>query len=221
MGDRPQAIINKQVVRNCDMLVGAFWTRLGSPTGVEDSGTVEEIRYFLNLNKPVMLYYSKQQVDLDRIDTKQLEKLKEFKASIRDKGIQEDFTSTDDLKQRLFRHLTIVLRDMTVSPMVDERVVRAAHESTRGDLGADTPPTVPAKKKSPKDGEEGIWLEEYSDKSFVVRGNSLEFAAKLKEIGGRWMSLRNGGKGWMFSKRWLDDVAKLLKQKPKLRPQSE
>lgn len=30
MGDRPQGIINNQVVRNCDMLIGAFWTRLGS-----------------------------------------------------------------------------------------------------------------------------------------------------------------------------------------------
>lgn len=31
MGGRPQAIINEQVVRDCDMLIGAFWTRLGSP----------------------------------------------------------------------------------------------------------------------------------------------------------------------------------------------
>ncbi len=58
-GDRPQGIINNQVVRNCDMLIGAFWTRLGSPTGVEESGTVEEIKWFLKQQKPVMLYYSK------------------------------------------------------------------------------------------------------------------------------------------------------------------
>ena len=65
MGDRPQGIINNQVVRNCDMLIGAFWTRLGSVTGVEESGTVEEIKFFLKNNRPVMLYYSKAAVDLE------------------------------------------------------------------------------------------------------------------------------------------------------------
>jgi hypothetical protein len=35
MGDRPQGIINEQVVRGCDMLIGAFWTRLGSPPGLK------------------------------------------------------------------------------------------------------------------------------------------------------------------------------------------
>ena len=34
MGDRAQAIINKQVLKNADLVVAAFWTRLGSPTGV-------------------------------------------------------------------------------------------------------------------------------------------------------------------------------------------
>ena len=34
MGDRPQAIINKHLVEDCDILVGVFWTRMGSPTGV-------------------------------------------------------------------------------------------------------------------------------------------------------------------------------------------
>jgi len=43
LGDRAQSIINKQIVKNCDILIGAFWTRLGTPTGVSESGTVEEI----------------------------------------------------------------------------------------------------------------------------------------------------------------------------------
>jgi hypothetical protein len=31
MGDRPQAIINRQVLVLCDLLVAVFWTRIGSP----------------------------------------------------------------------------------------------------------------------------------------------------------------------------------------------
>ncbi|MBB3825297.1 hypothetical protein [Xanthomonas arboricola] len=213
MGDRPQEIINKQVVRNCDMLIGAFWTRLGSPTGIEESGTVEEIRYFLKNNKPVMLYYSRQQVDLDKIDTVQLEKLKQFKASIRDKGIQADYSSVPELKQILLRHLTIVMRDMTVAPKVDARTVRAATASVDPE-----PAAAESKVTEKKATSDRIWLEDYTEKSFAVRGDSTSYADKLKGLNGRWVPLKTGGRGWIFSKRRLADVAKLLEIKAVMSP---
>jgi len=43
-GDRPQALLNKQVVDKSDIVVGIFNARFGSPTGKADSGTEEEIR---------------------------------------------------------------------------------------------------------------------------------------------------------------------------------
>ncbi|WP_433852417.1 DUF4062 domain-containing protein [Stenotrophomonas nitritireducens] len=210
MGDRPQEIINRQVVRDCDMLIGAFWTRLGSPTGVEESGTVEEIRWFLKQNKPVMLYYSKQQVDLDRIDTAQIEKLKQFKASIRDKGIQSEYSSIPELKQVLLRHLTIVMRDISVTPKVDAKTVREAKASN-----ADSDIKRPVAKAKPKAKDE-IWLEDYTEKAFAVRGDTTEYIDELKSFNGKWISLRTGGKGWVFSKRRLEDVAAVLKIKPVL-----
>ncbi|MCU1025967.1 DUF4062 domain-containing protein [Stenotrophomonas maltophilia] len=206
MGERPQEIINRQVVRDCDMLVGAFWTRLGSPTGVEESGTVEEVRWFLRQNKPVMLYYSKQQVDLDRIDTNQLEKLKQFKSSIRDKGIQADYSSIPELKQILLRHLTIVMRDISVSPKVDAKTVKKAKESVGDDDSTSRSRSSSAKPKA----KNTVWLEDYTEKAFVVRGATTEFATELKSLNGKWIALRSGGKGWMFSKRRLEDVAKVL-----------
>ena len=212
MGDRPQGIINDQVVRSCDMLIGAFWTRLGSPTGVEDSGTVEEIKWFLKNSKPVMLYYSKAQPDLDSIDTAQLEKLREFKKSIKDKGIQEQYTSVGELKQKLSRQLTIVMRGMSVGTVVNQSVVRAARESAQE---AVTPTAVPVTVAAVVDDE--IWLEDYSEKSFAVRGNTVAFKDKLKELGGKFIPLKTGGKGWNFSKKRLAEVAKLLKVKPALR----
>lgn len=33
MGSRPQEVINQQLVTNCDLVIGAFWTRLSTPTG--------------------------------------------------------------------------------------------------------------------------------------------------------------------------------------------
>ena len=41
-GGRPQALLNKQVVDLCDIMVGIFDARFGSPTGAADSGTEEE-----------------------------------------------------------------------------------------------------------------------------------------------------------------------------------
>ena len=43
MGERAQAIINRQIVKDSDLVVAIFWTRIGTPTGVAQSGMIEEI----------------------------------------------------------------------------------------------------------------------------------------------------------------------------------
>jgi nucleoside 2-deoxyribosyltransferase len=224
MADRPQALINEQVVKSCDMLIGAFWTRLGTPTGVEDSGTVEEIKFFLTKQKPVMLYYSDAPIPRGKIDTKQFDKLEEFKASIRNKGIQEEYSSIDELKAKLSRQLTIVMRGMTVDTVVNAKVVKEAKASTK-DAVEPTAPTAakrpaPTKKSATKrvENEPGhdCRLEEYSDKSFVVRGDSTEFKDELKGLGGKWIRTRDGTYAWNFSKKKLTQVSELLSLRPTL-----
>jgi hypothetical protein len=42
-GHRPQATLNAQLVESADIVIALFWHRLGSPTGEDRSGTVEEI----------------------------------------------------------------------------------------------------------------------------------------------------------------------------------
>ena len=51
-GARPQEIINRQLLDDCDLLVAVFWTRLGSPTGKASSGTVEEIEEHVAKENP-------------------------------------------------------------------------------------------------------------------------------------------------------------------------
>jgi hypothetical protein len=58
LGSRPQELINKRILAHCDLLVGIFWTRLGTPTGGAPSGTVEEIERHLEAGKPAMIYFS-------------------------------------------------------------------------------------------------------------------------------------------------------------------
>lgn len=111
MGDRPQAILNRQLAEKCDVLVGAFWTRLGTPTGEEPSGTVEEIRKFMKDGKPVLLYFSDQPAAPSTIDRAQMDALKDFRDECRREGIVFMYTSPDALERLARNHLNRLVRD--------------------------------------------------------------------------------------------------------------
>jgi hypothetical protein len=40
MGTSPQAIINNQVLDKCDLLIGVFWTRIGTATDQYERGLI-------------------------------------------------------------------------------------------------------------------------------------------------------------------------------------
>lgn len=82
MGDRPQAIINKQILSDCDLLVAVFWTRIGSPTGAAVSGTVEEIQEHVRAGKSAMIYFSSAPVRPDSVDEKQYAALRNSNRSV-------------------------------------------------------------------------------------------------------------------------------------------
>jgi hypothetical protein len=109
MGDRPQAIINKRVLRDCDLLVGVFWTRIGTATGNYPSGTVEEIEEHLKLGKPTMLYFSDAPVVPQSLDTGQYAALLKFKQSCKSRGLLETYSSLTDFKSKFYRQLQIKL----------------------------------------------------------------------------------------------------------------
>lgn len=116
MGDRPQAIINGQLLKDADLLVAMFWTRLGSPTGAAKSGTVEEIEEHIRTGKPVMIYFSSAPVRPDSIDEGQYAGLKAFKQSLREKGLFEEYESLSEFRSKFARHLAqkIISRFPTV-----------------------------------------------------------------------------------------------------------
>jgi hypothetical protein len=110
-GDRPQEIINEQVLKNADILVGVFWTRIGTPTGKATSGTVEEIEKHINSGKPAMLYFSKKPVIPDSIDHEQYEAVKKLKKEFQSKNLTADFETLDDFKTKFQRHLSMKLNE--------------------------------------------------------------------------------------------------------------
>ena len=112
MGGRPQDLLNEQLLVDADILVGVFWTRLGTPTGRAESGTVEEIEEFLRRGKPVLLYFSRAPVPPDRVDPEQYRKLREFRSACRRRGIVWDYDSVEQLGDLVHRHLLATLRGL-------------------------------------------------------------------------------------------------------------
>ncbi|WP_064199900.1 hypothetical protein [Brevibacillus brevis] len=101
LGGRPQGMINEQIVDKSDILIGVFWTRIGSPTGIAESGTIEEIERFVDSKKPATLYFSDKPMPQDGFKADQFEKLQEFKQKIRPQGLMGNFSTTEDLERQV------------------------------------------------------------------------------------------------------------------------
>ena len=111
LSGRPQEIINERVLKDCDLLIGLFWTRLGTPTGKAASGSVEEIERHLAAGKPAMVYFSSAPVAPDSLNAEQYAALQKFKQWCQSKGLIEEFENLPDLSTKFTRQLQITLRD--------------------------------------------------------------------------------------------------------------
>lgn len=111
MGDRPQAIINEKILKHADILVGIFWTRIGTPTGKAVSGSVEEIEEHIKSGRPAMLYFSNQPVLPDSIEPEQYASVKNLKRKYQSNGITNDFGSIDDFRTKFQRQIAIHLNE--------------------------------------------------------------------------------------------------------------
>lgn len=111
-GLRPQESLNRQLVEQCDMLIGMFWTKLGTNTGVASSGTVEEIDQFVAAGKPALLYFSRRPIIPDSIDLQQLKKLRVFKEATCKNSLTGSFRSVSDLRKTLRRDLLQLVRSL-------------------------------------------------------------------------------------------------------------
>lgn len=133
LGNRPQAIINEQLVNECDLLVGIFWTRIGTHTGVSVSGTAEEIEQFVAQNKPVMLYFSQSPIDPDKIEIDQFTVLRNFKEKMRLKGLTETYSGIPDFRQKFSRQLAINLNSILsqTATEISEKQKSASKSSAR------------------------------------------------------------------------------------------
>lgn len=203
LGDRPQAIINKQLIRNCDLLIGVFWTRLGTHTGKAKSGTVEEINEFHKANKPVLLYFSSAPVHPDSIDTEQYKALLEYRKILQSEGLVSFYDSIGDLREKLQRHISSTMIslhaqiktdhvEMITNPSVQVQMFKSQFESFLRRLEAEW---ATEKESEPVSIEEGKYIIERALAdildflSMIVKDDETNLSSLLKESSRRLKQL--------------------------------
>lgn len=112
MRGRPQEILNKQIVENSDILFGVFWARVGTNTGVAESGTLEEIMHFLNSGKPAQLYFSLAPIPRENLDTLQIDRLEAIKCEFFSKGLVCEYRDVEDFKEKVRTNLAMMVNDL-------------------------------------------------------------------------------------------------------------
>ncbi|MFD1852076.1 hypothetical protein [Oceanobacillus bengalensis] len=106
-GGKPQNLLNKQFVLECDAAVAVFWTRFGTPTDNYGSGTEEEIEELINSGKQVFLYFSDRQINPASLDPEQYKKVIEFRERYKDKGIYAPYSDLAEFKKDFLNHLSL------------------------------------------------------------------------------------------------------------------
>ncbi len=112
MEDRGQEVINRQLIDKADLLVAIFWRRLGSPTGLHESGTVEEIRRAQARGIPILLYFSDIEDTRAIPNSDQWDMLQAFRAQSLVAGLTRTFRSRDDFRKRFGDHLHLKIGEL-------------------------------------------------------------------------------------------------------------
>lgn len=128
-GGRPQAIINKQIVESGDILIGIFGSRLGTPTGAAQSGTIEEIEEFRKAGKYVALYFSTADVPRSA-DRAQLEALETYKRERQKDTLYFEFEDASALRDHLTRQLPRIVGDVRANLKNGEAAIRPDRPSS-------------------------------------------------------------------------------------------
>ena len=97
-GERPQAILNDQIVDEADLAIALFYDRLGTPTGEAESGTAEEVKVLVEAGKPVaVLTNSAPRAPLSGPGLEERQRLTTYLAELRKSALVLDYAVAGDL----------------------------------------------------------------------------------------------------------------------------
>jgi hypothetical protein len=108
-----QNAINRQLVDTCDLLIGVFWTRLGTSTALGGTGTEVEIARARNEGKRCMVYFSDKLVSPSQIDREQYEQVQEYWNKLQPTGLANRYKTIEEFREKVSRHITSAVLEIT------------------------------------------------------------------------------------------------------------
>ncbi|MCZ6672422.1 MAG: DUF4062 domain-containing protein [Verrucomicrobia bacterium] len=112
----PQGLIDSILgIEDCDILIGIFWKRFGTPTKSAKSGTEHEFRRAYKVWKKkrrpqIMVYFNQKPYTLtSKAETKQLSRLQRFKDTFPEEGLWWEYNGKRDFERLVRRHLEKVI----------------------------------------------------------------------------------------------------------------
>jgi hypothetical protein len=115
----PQGAIDESLrIPDCEIVIGMFWARFGTPVSDASSGTEHELRIAYNSWKEkkrphIMLYFKEPfppAKTLEELD--QLRKVLEFKQTFPQEALYGEYLDVDEFRRKVFTNMTQLLRDL-------------------------------------------------------------------------------------------------------------
>jgi hypothetical protein len=104
----PQAVINRQLLRDYDILIAIFGTKLGSPTANFRSGTIEELEHALgDKDNPMAIdrahVYFRDKIDsLSRVSADDLRQVENYRDELKTRGVLfRTFNGNEELQREV------------------------------------------------------------------------------------------------------------------------
>jgi hypothetical protein len=133
-GSYPQDVINQQLNDEYDVFIALFWSKVGTPTNIADSGTIEEFEraYKKYKNDPnsvdIMVYFKDQAISPSQMNLEQLQKIQSLKEKMGEKGgLYWMFDNTEDFENLLRGHLSRVAQSWSKKLQITEKVEQVNH----------------------------------------------------------------------------------------------
>jgi hypothetical protein len=121
-----QAVINRQFVDNCDLLIGTFRTLIGTKTAEFESGTVEEIERARAEGKRCIVYFY-ENPSVVIADKEQYERLLQYKEELKKRGLISLYKNLPDFRKKVLAHITNAIQELAR----DDRERKASENEAR------------------------------------------------------------------------------------------
>lgn len=122
MGAEPQALLDKQFINDCDIILCVLKNRLGTPTQKYESGTIHEFKEAIKNGKEVALYFSDEPISPSEIDHEEKLRVEQFKAEFikENLGLFQSYKSQQEFEELVTKKIFSVIMDSDNGPQKND-----------------------------------------------------------------------------------------------------